>query len=48
MPKVKWLDKLSFRRIEKMNQATPEDETLYLIVDLPNFKRPIVFHHLVF
>lgn len=46
LPRVKWLDKLSFRRIEKINQDTPDEDQLYLIVDLPNFRRPIVFHQM--
>ena len=46
LPRVKWLDKLSFRRIEKMNQATPEDEDMYLVIDLPNFRRPVIFDQL--
>jgi hypothetical protein len=45
---IKWLDKLTFRKIEKINQEAGDDgEKMFLIVDLPNFQRPIVFHQKV-
>jgi hypothetical protein len=44
LPRIKWLDKLSFRRIEKLNQeAKTNQDDLYLIIELENFAHPIVF-----
>jgi hypothetical protein len=45
MPKIKWLDKLTFQKIEKINKESNESDThMKLIVDLQDFQRPVVFH----
>ncbi|KIR59973.1 phosphatidylinositol 3-kinase [Cryptococcus bacillisporus CA1873] len=43
IPKIDWLDRLTFRQIEKAHSATEKSDNLYLYVDLPKFDFPVVF-----
>eukprot|EP00462_Mataza_sp_D1_P020946 CAMPEP_0175147654 /NCGR_PEP_ID=MMETSP0087-20121206/16121_1 /TAXON_ID=136419 /ORGANISM="Unknown Unknown, Strain D1" /LENGTH=820 /DNA_ID=CAMNT_0016432885 /DNA_START=12 /DNA_END=2474 /DNA_ORIENTATION=+ len=48
LPKVRWLDSLTLRRIEKMQQAYYNagvtEDGMFLTVEFPGFKHPIVYH----
>lgn len=47
IPKVGWLDKLSFRRIEEMNQAQPARlDRLYLLLELDSLDSVPVVHQI--
>lgn len=41
MVKIDWLDRLAFRRIERVHQQ--DEEHLFLYIELPRFDFPVVF-----
>ncbi|KAG8929907.1 Phosphatidylinositol (PI) 3-kinase [Tulasnella sp. 418] len=44
MPKLDWLDKITFRRMEEIHAAeTEKSESLFLYIDLPRFDFPVIF-----
>ncbi|KAG8993706.1 Phosphatidylinositol (PI) 3-kinase [Tulasnella sp. JGI-2019a] len=44
MPKVDWLDTLTFRKMEEIHAAeTQKSESLFLYLDLPRFDFPVIF-----
>ncbi|KAG8909004.1 Phosphatidylinositol (PI) 3-kinase [Tulasnella sp. 403] len=44
IPKVDWLDTLTFRKMEEIHAAeTEKSESLFLYVDLPRFDFPVIF-----
>jgi phosphatidylinositol 3-kinase len=48
IPRVEWLDRLAFRSIERINEATDliaaHDDRVHLFIDLPDFEWPVLFH----
>jgi len=48
LPTMRWLDKLTLRRIEKMQQwhrlHPLDNESKFLTVEFPGFKHPVVYH----
>lgn len=51
IPRVEWLDRLAFRSIERINEATDliaaHDDRVHLFIDLPDFEWPVLFHEQV-
>lgn len=47
LPRLEWLDQLTFRQIEKIHaQETAKSKDIYLYVDLPRFDFPILFNEI--
>ncbi|KAG8893971.1 Phosphatidylinositol (PI) 3-kinase, partial [Tulasnella sp. 417] len=47
MPKVDWLDGMTFRKMEEVHAAeTEKSDNLYLYIDLPRFDFPVIFSEL--